>query len=1036
MLAHHPLTGKPIRVVKSSAQLWRNSKTLVYLSADADPAIPWGRWETAAAGLSVIQALLAKGIDVHIPILIDEPGLDLQTLTELSTRSHLLVISTAIIKTVGSEAFRAARLGNVLCLQEFQEIYSYCGAPWNGTAEDAAIMTCAVLHYSKIAGISENAERIRREALERMKITVLEKGARPPGLWLIQQFYKPEKAVRRREINRCLVENLACPYIDRIYLLNEDDFFDQYPEDPVGKIKQRVIGNRLTYANVLKAIKDDVPADTIVMFSNSDIFLEKTVRLLWSVNLEDKFLSLLRWDVDANGKSAIFGPRDDSQDAWVVWSNSVKSRTWKWPDFDFPFGKNGCDNAINVEMLRQKFVISNPAYSIKVQHVHMSDVRTYNPLDIVDKAIYLHIAPTGLNDLEAKESWTQGMVFRKVTHTPFAREIHSVQEKEIATYCSMIKRGEKYTYLKDSQNLTAAEPDTVLELKDCFLTANGLPYGHRELYIGPSERAKELWGTTGVGGCTPTLGTDFAVAAPLTEKETRSQEDFCIRYIAKILQIRDIDGEFLCPEKKSLLDVLQLFRWSKREVPVLPQDPNMGIYCKRALVWACSDSDQVSREDIAALRNALLVPWHEQEPIKKKMTIIEDGVVIDAQWIAALEEQLGEWTVKVLWPGRTSLERISSEMQDTDVFLYATGEKTASLWSWMWMLPQGARVIELQNEMEPTGDAIHMAGACDLRHELVIMRRGLREPMIKDSVKVVLKTLGSEMLSASVSKLPTIWLPRADIKGFYSHAGDSFREMARMWAERGYCQVKEHPTAVMCWWGGNGVGNGVGNGGEGVGTGCLLYDRPNLDWLYNAPAPETKWTRALFGNPEPTAKGRAWSFWARRPRFVEEIVASGAATATWSQRSHNLVFYGKIENRVQERRREGDWSSVCDDYYMARGAETPYPFTQKEYLMKLTEARFGLCLAGFGAKCHREIECMAMGCVPVVEGTVDMKHYASPPVEGVHYLRIRSRDTVKAQIAEITESVWSEMSAACREWWRVNASCEGFFKLTRDLAIA
>jgi len=330
--------------------------------------------------------------------------------------------------------------------------------------------------------------------------------------------------------------------------------------------------------------------------------------------------------------------------------------------------------------------------------------------------------------------------------------------------------------------------------------------------------------------------------------------------------------------------------------------------------------------------------------------------------------------------------------------------------------------------MDPNGDAIHMAGACGLRHELVIMRRGLREPMIKDSVKIVLKTLAVEAAITATSNLPIVWLPRADIKGFYGHAGDSFREMARMWAERGYCQVKEHPTAVMCWWG--------EVGGEVGGKGVLLYDRPNLDWLYNAPAPETQWTKGLFGNPEPTAKGHAWSFWARRPRFVEEIVASGAAAATWSQRARGLVFYGKIENRVQERRREGDWSAVCDDYYMARGEATPYPFTQKEYLMKLTEARFGLCLAGFGTKCHREIECMAMGCVPVVEAAVDMTHYASPPVEGVHYLRIKSRETVKAQITEISETAWSEMSAACREWWHVNASCEGFFQLTRKLATA
>jgi len=162
MLAHHPLTGKPIRVIKSQAQLWRDAKTLVLLSANADPAIPWDRWETCAAGLAVVQTLVEKGIEVHIPILIDEPQIDIQTLVALSKKSHLIVISTAIIKTVGPDAFRAANLGNVLCLQEFKEIYAYCGAPWNGTVEDAAIMICSVLHYSRIAGISSNALEFRR----------------------------------------------------------------------------------------------------------------------------------------------------------------------------------------------------------------------------------------------------------------------------------------------------------------------------------------------------------------------------------------------------------------------------------------------------------------------------------------------------------------------------------------------------------------------------------------------------------------------------------------------------------------------------------------------------------------------------------------------------------------------------------------------------------------------------------------------------------------------------------------------------------
>jgi hypothetical protein len=256
-------------------------------------------------------------------------------------------------------------------------------------------------------------------------------------------------------------------------------------------------------------------------------------------------------------------------------------------------------------------------------------------------------------------------------------------------------------------------------------------------------------------------------------------------------------------------------------------------------------------------------PWRISRPKKQKMTVLEDGLMIDGKWVTELEEKLGEdWDVNILWPTRSSLERIHRMMIDTDVFIFANGETLKNGWSWMWLLPEGARVIEIQNEMDPQGDAIHFAGAAGLSHKLVVMRKGLRDYMIRDSVKHTVATcLGKGSVAAKTNTKPIVWLPRSDITGFYAHAGDSFREMVRIWEERGYCQVKEHPVATNCWW------------GE-VGSGWLLYDRPNLDWIYNAPPVEQSWKYGLFGNPEPPngGGGFAWSFWPRRPRpCVKEV---------------------------------------------------------------------------------------------------------------------------------------------------------------------
>ena len=111
-----------------------------------------------------------------------------------------------------------------------------------------------------------------------------------------------------------------------------------------------------------------------------------------------------------------------------------------------------------------------------------------------------------------------------------------------------------------------------------------------------------------------------------------------------------------------------------------------------------------------------------------------------------------------------------------------------------------------------------------------------------------------------------------------------------------------------------------------------------------------------------------------------------------------------------------------------------YPYTHEEYLLRLGNAHYGLCLAGYGKKCHREIECMGMGTVPVVAPEVDMDSYAVPPVEGIHYLRVKDVAEVQEKISKVSASDWESMSAACHDWWLKNASAEGLWLLTKQLA--
>jgi hypothetical protein len=368
--------------------------------------------------------------------------------------------------------------------------------------------------------------------------------------------------------------------------------------------------------------------------------------------------------------------------------------------------------------------------------------------------------------------------------------------------------------------------------------------------------------------------------------------------------------------------------------------------------------------------------------------------------------------LEVVWDSITSPITICRSLLGAAGLVSASASaSSAASFAYAWVLPLGATVYEFQYEMKPNAELLHLAAASELQHSLSIFPKG-----VKNMAEMIEKALEGLVAETTSSGLPVIRIPTCK-EGFFGHAGDSFREMVRLWGERGYVEVEPSPDLCQIWMGD-----------------VLLYDRPTLEWLRRAPPSELKWRKALFGNPTPLEGESAWSFWPRRPEIVEALVAEGVPNASYEERKKNLVFYGRSENAVQKKNRTKEkWALACDEFLHLEG-ETPYPYTHEEYLRRLAAARFGLCLAGFGQKCHREIECMAMGCVPLVAPEVDMTSYANPPIEGTHYFRVKNPDQATRVIIDTSEEQWSAMSKACRTWWFQNASVDGLWALTKRLA--
>lgn len=255
---------------------------------------------------------------------------------------------------------------------------------------------------------------------------------------------------------------------------------------------------------------------------------------------------------------------------------------------------------------------------------------------------------------------------------------------------------------------------------------------------------------------------------------------------------------------------------------------------------------------------------------------------------------------------------------------------------------------------------------------------------------------------------------------FHTHAGDSFRETIDLWESHGLVQVEESPDPYI--WFGN-----VGD--------ILLYDRDTLQWL----EPSLKYRVGLFGNPNASDvhvnsfKNVTWTYWGRRPGLLEDY-HNKFANKGYASRTIQSVFVGKIENEVQNKyRKTHDWSTCIELFEMPYGKPGEYKYTQEEYLTLLSKSRFGLSVRGYGPKCHREVELMGMGVVPLVTDDVDVVSYHDPPLEDVHYIRVSTPSDVERVIRETTPEKWERLSKACLEWYQKNVSIRGSFNTTCEI---
>ena len=1068
MEARHPITGKPIRILRFDTQINTDRKTLLWARDSFKKSHRWSRWHCVVTepnavdvvgGASIVAIVLGANadIDVWMPVL---PSV----LTE--TSECLLIAPNSVINNLEK---RGIRWLHTLVTEELHDNYPFLGEPVTVNDPFEKVILClAHMLRMNIVAWSSPVERDELSLGTRLvydawmasmdgRFLSVPSDADDtivPQTWLIQQYFRHPTARRHKEIRACLEKNIACPLIDHILLLNETEHKD-LPVNP--KISTTIVGHRLTYYDALIAAKTSVPAGDIIIISNSDIWFNETLSYLWKLSLVEQrlFLALLRWEDVATPH--IFGPRADSQDTWIF-AKDAFTFTPTQEEFGFPFGQSGCDNTITICMLKQKFLIVNPAYSIKTMHLHTSAIRNYEAKDVLYRPAFLYIDPTPIQPMYVRKTldiagklpvslsslWNR-TAFRK----SFPRPILGITDEAPTAICTMLRHTslsdevDLYNFQPNEQNIYTPPP-SALPLyhfeQGIFVNCQGLLSSFKDIFVGPHAEWIRAWEKAKISNMMPSIYVPSLIAIPVDDACKTTLSQWIVRYLPKVLTIRRLIKscdmkvpEFLVPQLPDIAHFLKDCVWTESEkgnITLVPMLDDMNYYAND--VWALPPSTEhllVSSEDIVLLRS-LIEPVDDipEKPVAVFCVDDDDASVCTRHWAESVAEYIFSKGWIVRYVSSTDMPDKRRRMFSNASWIF--GSATSSALDYMWLAPAGAYVMEFNRMDAPRGDRIHLAGAAEINYVAGLLKREpidvQRQNALLDIGRAVKKFGFKDLLKIARDtthnvKVPRIIIPTGKaLNGLWNHAGDTFREMVDIWADRDYIKVEKTDATPFCWW---------GSVGE-----VLLYDRPTTRWWSSPPS----YQMALFGNCAPPGpenhrlRQSVWGFWPRSPRAIEGIHEQKKNLLGWSKRTITSLFLGKIENGVQQKNRTThDWSKCVQLFSMpidSTGA--PYPYTQAEYLDKLCHTRFGLCLPGFGPKCNREIEYFACGVVPIVTDGVDMKGYLVAPKEGVHYFRASTPADVERMIKETSVESWAKMSSAGREWWGSYCSAEGLFRLT------
>jgi hypothetical protein len=718
-------TNPPKQLQLTTATV-RNQRTLIWLQ-NQSTAVHWSKWDGIVTNIADYEYWSNYDAKIVGMIIIDSPKDTesfLEKLYEISKVIPMILISQSVL-SLKSQEYWTENFDNIMNLSTMMESFPFVEAPWDGTIQDAIAMFAMLCRYNRVVDCTISKQR---QQIIATSIT-FSNFIQPNQTWLFTQFFRHKNNRRFKEIKDCLMKNCESSHIDKIVLLNEKNYSNEWKYFPGSqKVQQVILGKRLTYADFLQYVHDQVPDNVFTILCNADIYFEDSIRDLFKIDMKNKMLALLRWDVDPSGNSTLFGPRADSQDSWIFLSNSIRSRTWNYSKFNIPLGQPGCDNAFAGQILRNHFVISNPSLTFKSFHLHNTNIRNYDIKDSIASDIYVNIVPS--NMIDTKQEKEPDDPPHMLSHELVQFDIKSSSMSNEITYCTMLEKEERYHWEPSTQNFYFEAAIPVYSWKKASVTPNGLVYDLYHIYKGVHSENPlyNYWMCSSAEIFTPLVSRKKMAAIPFKDTSIFQHPDtYLLYYVSKLKRLLSIHPDLSFWLPKDITPYLNRLEWDYSSLSPVELDEFTAVWAEQVVgLLPGPESSELGKEDIDQLR--MMLPNWKSNPTPFVCAFLMDQTVsetfIKEHIIPSLLEKNSNWVIRYI---SESDPCCFDQLQGVSLCVFVGGKQTVSKWSKLWALPKDCCVIEFQQELQLHGEFQHLAHVAEWKSWVLLLAKGSKE---------------------------------------------------------------------------------------------------------------------------------------------------------------------------------------------------------------------------------------------------------------------------------------------------------------------